>query len=115
MLLGGRWSGIDYLKLEWRESTQTPLAAFVVIAFLDPLQPSKAEIFPSGLVLSVEDVLLDEGEDRLHRGVVTASTDLSRHTPAELRRVAADLNERPRKILDWDTPTERLHALMQLI
>jgi IS30 family transposase len=32
-----------------------------------------------------------------------------------LRRVAADLNERPRKILDWDTPTERLHALMQLI
>ena len=39
-------------------------------------------------------------------------TDLSRHDPHELTRVAAELNSRPRKSLDWDTPAERMSALL---
>ena len=40
------------------------------------------------------------------------STDLSSHTAQDLLNVAAELNERPRKSLGWDTPAERLHALL---
>ncbi len=38
--------------------------------------------------------------------------DLSQHTADELRAVADELNGRPRKALDWDTPTERIAALL---
>jgi IS30 family transposase len=40
-------------------------------------------------------------------------TNLSTHTVEDLRAVAAELNERPRKSLGWDTPAERLHALLE--
>lgn len=40
------------------------------------------------------------------------STDLSIHGPDELERVAHELNTRPRKTLDWDTPVERLTRLV---
>jgi len=34
------------------------------------------------------------------------------HTPADLLAVAAELNARPRKTLNWATPAERLSMLL---
>ncbi len=38
------------------------------------------------------------------------STDLRVYTPEDLLAAAAQLNSRPRKTLDWDTPAQRLDA-----
>ena len=40
-------------------------------------------------------------------------TDLSRHSVADLQAVAEQLNTRPRRTLGWDTPAERLTALLE--
>jgi IS30 family transposase len=37
-------------------------------------------------------------------------TDLRLHGPDQLAAVAAELNDRPRKTLGWDTPIVRLGA-----
>jgi IS30 family transposase len=34
------------------------------------------------------------------------------HTAEDLTAVAAELNNRPRKILGWDTPTQRFTRLL---
>jgi len=39
-------------------------------------------------------------------------TDLSVHTGKHLNAVAAELNNRPRKMLGWETPAERLSTLL---
>lgn len=39
-------------------------------------------------------------------------SDLADHDRDHLLAVAEELNGRPRKSLDWDTPTERLAALL---
>jgi len=39
-------------------------------------------------------------------------TDLSVHDPERLAEVAAGLNGRPRKTLEWATPAEALNALL---
>ena len=40
-------------------------------------------------------------------------TDLHRHTPTDLNAVAAALNSRPRKTLNWKTPAETLDNLLR--
>ena len=54
----------------------------------------------------------NENTNRLLRHWLTKGTDLSTVTPADLRRIAATLNARPRPTLDMRTPAQALDALL---
>ncbi len=54
----------------------------------------------------------NENTNRLLRFWFEKGSDLSVHTPEDLRRVAAKLNRRPRPTLNLETPANRLNQLL---
>lgn len=54
----------------------------------------------------------NEDTNGLLRQYFPKGVDLSRQSVEQIEAVADELSNRPRKSLDWQTPTERLAALM---
>uniref|UniRef100_UPI00397D6ECF transposase n=1 Tax=Amycolatopsis sp. lyj-84 TaxID=2789284 RepID=UPI00397D6ECF len=54
----------------------------------------------------------NENTNGLLRQYFPKGTNLHQHTAEDLAAVAARLNNRPRKTLDWHTPLEKLTTLL---
>ena len=83
---------------EMANHAQITLATDVKVYFCDPASPWQRG--------------LNENTNGLLRQYFPKGTDLSGYHPDYLVYVAAELNDRPRKRLDWDTPAEALTALL---
>ena len=55
----------------------------------------------------------NENTNGLLRQYFPKGTDLSKYSAEHLQAVTKELNDRPRKTLDWDSPTERFYALLE--
>ena len=54
----------------------------------------------------------NENMNGLLRDYFPKGTDLSVHTPTDIGRVAAEVNERPRKTLEWERPAELFDSVI---
>jgi len=55
----------------------------------------------------------NENTNGLLRDYFPKGSDLSVHSAADIALVQAELNRRPRKVLDWDSPADRLTTLLE--
>jgi IS30 family transposase len=55
----------------------------------------------------------NEHTNGMLRDYFPKGTDLSVHTADEIARVQAGLNDRPRRVLGWDSPADRMAMLLR--
>jgi IS30 family transposase len=83
---------------EMARHTDITLATNMAIYFCDPHSPWQRGS--------------NENTNGLLRQYFPKGTDLSQHSPEHLTAVAAELNNRPRKTLNWLTPQEKLAMVL---
>jgi IS30 family transposase len=84
--------------LEMRGHKKISMAADLPIYFCDPHSPWQRGT--------------NENTNGLLRQYLPKGTDLSVYSPADLAAIAAELNDRPRKVLDWLKPDEVIGPLL---
>jgi IS30 family transposase len=82
--------------MELTDHKRFTLATDVAVYFCDPQSPWQRGS--------------KENTNRLLRQYFPKRTDLSVHSQPRLNNIAKQLNERPRKTLDYETPAERFQA-----